>query len=101
MHLSLLRESPVVTRTEIQESGPHFDTLEKSKVKLTDSEREQTIKAKAIWHHGPAGKPSPAIKKAVIRGRTYYYCNTHRCYQSAPTIAGAIKKFFDVVEPSS
>lgn len=90
MHLSVLSES-----------GPHFDTLEKSKVELTDTEREQVMKAKAVWHFSPAGKPSPAIKKAIVRGKTYYYCNTHRCYQSAKTLAGAIDKFFDVVEPSS
>ena len=85
----------------LSESGPQFDTLEKNKVKLTDDERERTLKAKAVWSFGPGGKPSPAIKKAVVHGETYYYCNTHRCYQSAATLAGAIKKFFDVVEPSS
>jgi uncharacterized protein YtpQ (UPF0354 family) len=82
----------------LNESGPHFDTLEKNKVKLTDEERDRVVKAKAVWQ---SRKSSPAIKKSVIRGETYYYCNTHRCYQSAKTLSGAIKKFFDVVEPSS
>jgi hypothetical protein len=90
MHLSILSES-----------GPQFDTLEKSKVNLTDGERDRVMKAKAVWHFGSNGKPSPAIKKAIIRGKIYYYCNTHRCYQSAKTLSGAIKKFFDIVEPSS
>jgi hypothetical protein len=85
----------------LSESGPQFDTLEKSKVELTDAERERVMTAKAVWHFGSDGKPSPAIKKAIIRGKIYYYCNTHRCYQSAKTLSGAIKKFFDVVEPSS
>jgi hypothetical protein len=90
MHLSLLNES-----------GPQFDILEKGKINLTDDERERVMIAKAVWHFGSNGKPSPAIKKAIVRGKTYYYCNTHRCYQSAKTLDGAIKKFFDVVEPSS
>lgn len=85
----------------LNESGPQFDTLEKNKVKLTDEERDRAIKAKAVWHFCQNHKPSPAIKKSVVRGETYYYCNTHRCYQSAKTLSGAIKKFFDVVEPSS
>jgi uncharacterized protein YtpQ (UPF0354 family) len=85
----------------LNESGPQFDTLEKGKVKLTDDERERVLAAKAVWHFGPNGKPSPAIKKAIVRGKTYYYCNTHRCYQSAKTLNSAIKKFFSVVEPSS
>jgi YHS domain-containing protein len=85
----------------LNESGPQFDTLEKSKVKLTDTEREKVMSSKAIWHFGSNGKPSPAIKKAIVGGKTYYYCNTHRCYQSAKTLDSAIKKFFKVVKPSS
>jgi YHS domain-containing protein len=85
----------------LNESGPQFDTLEKGKVKLTDIEHERVITAKAVWHFGSSSKPSPAIKKAIVHGKTYYYCNTHRCYQFAKTLDSAIKKFFDIVEPSS
>jgi len=70
-------------------------------VKLTDSERDKVIKANAVWHHGKNGEPTPAIKKAVIGSKTYYYCNTHRCYQSASNLDTAINKFFKTVEPSA
>ena len=85
----------------LNESGPDFDILEKYKVKLTDTERAQVMKAGAVWHFSQNDKPSPAIKKSVVRSKTYFYCNTHRCFQSTKTLNGAIKKFFDVVEPSS
>jgi hypothetical protein len=85
----------------LSESGPQYDTLEKNKVKLTDEERNKVMNAAATWHHGKNGGATPAIKKSVIRGKTYFYCNTHRCYQSAKTLDAAINKFFKTVEPSA
>jgi YHS domain-containing protein len=85
----------------LSESGLGYDTLEKNKVNLTDEERKKVMDAKAVWNFGPKGAPSPAIKKAIIDGKTYYYCATHRCYQSAKTLDAAINKFFKTVEPSA
>lgn len=90
MHLSLLTES-----------GPQFETLKANQSKLSDAERVKVMNAKAVWHFGSGGKPSPAIKKAIVKGKTYYWSNTHRCYQCSTTLDSAIKQFFDVVKPSS
>lgn len=85
----------------LNESGPQLSTLKDHQVKLTDDERSKVMAAKAVWHHGPGGESSPAIKKAVVRGKTYYFSNTHRCYQIATTLKKAISDFFKTVEPSS
>jgi YHS domain-containing protein len=85
----------------LSESGPEFATLKKHIVKLSDNEREKIMKAKAVWHFGKDGASSPAIKKAVVRGKTYFFSNTHRCFQCTTTLKAAIKQFFETVEPSS
>lgn len=75
-------------------SGPDMKTLKKNKVKLTDEERELVMSRGAVWHMGNHnGKPSSAIWKSVVNGKTWYVCNTHRAYQCKPTLKGAIKAF--------
>lgn len=83
------------------EDGPTFATLNKHKVKLTPEEREQAINGGAVWHKGQNGEATCAIWKSVVKGKTYYGCNTHRCFQSKSTLAAAVKAFHEVVEPSS
>jgi hypothetical protein len=83
------------------EGGPEFETLKKNKVKLEPEEREAAMKAGAVWHPGNHDKPTCAIWKAIVRGKTYYGCNTHRCFQAKSTLKAAIKAFHDVVEPSA
>lgn len=70
-----------------------MDTLKKGKIKLEPEEREQAIKAGAVWHPGNRDEPVCAIWKSVVRGKTWYGCNTHRCYQAKPTLKGAIAAF--------
>ena len=76
-----------------ESKGPKFDTLKKNKKPLTPEEREEVMKAGAVWHHGPDGKASPAIWKSVVGGKTWFSCHTHRCYQVRPTLKSAIKAF--------
>ena len=83
------------------EKGPELKTLKDNKVKLEPEEREEAIKAGAVWHHGPNGEPTCAIWKAVVNGKTWYGCNTHRCYQVKSTLKAAIRAYHDVVEPSA
>lgn len=81
---------------------PRMDTLKAGKVKLTDEEREQVMKAGAVWHHNAVGqeKPTPGVWKSVVRGKTWYVCNTHRAGTAKPTLKGAIKAF-DFIKTTS
>jgi hypothetical protein len=79
-----------------------FKLLKKNKIPLTDEERVKVMKAKAVWHHGENGSPSPAVWKSKdSKGNIKYVSNTHRCYQTASTLKGAISKYFSVVKDSA
>lgn len=68
--------------------------LKDNKKPLTPEERKQIMDAGAVWHHGPNGEETPAIWKSVDKnGKVTYVTNTHRAYQTAPTVKGAIKKY--------
>jgi len=88
-------------RLAVLNEEPTIKTLKDNTVKLSDDERTKVMDAKAVWHFGSNGKPSPAVKKSTVRGKTYYWSATHRCYAIATTLIKAIKDFFDTVEPSS
>jgi hypothetical protein len=82
--------------SELLVEGSDLDNLKKNKVALTPEEREQCMKAGAVWHNhpNPKVKAVPAIWKSVDKnGKVTYVCNTHRAAATAPTIKGAIKKF--------
>jgi hypothetical protein len=83
----------------LQES-PEFKTLKKHAVKLTPEERARVIKAGAVWHHGLGGKESPAVRKSVVNGKTWYWCATHRMGQVRKSLEAAIKAFPAVEETS-
>ena len=76
-----------------------FKTLKKRKVALEPEERDEAMKAKAVWHPGNHDKPVCAIwKSKKANGEVVYGCNTHRVFQVAPTLKGAIEKFHSVVK---
>ncbi len=74
-------------------AAPEFKKLKSAAVPLTPEERQKVMAAGAVWHHGPNGEATPAVRKAVVNGKTYYFCATHRAYRIASTLAGAIKHF--------
>ena len=74
-------------------ASPKIETLKKNKKKLTDEERDEVMKAGAVWHHGPDGEETPAVWKATVDGKDWYCCNTHRAGEVKPTLKGAIKAF--------
>jgi hypothetical protein len=77
-------------------------SLKANKIALEPEEREKAMKAKAVWHPGNHDKPTCAIWKSKrANGKIVYGCNTHRVYQTAATLDGAIKLFHTVVKDTA
>lgn len=76
-----------------------FKILEKNKVNLSDEERKAVMNGKATWHHGPNGEPTPAVWKSVDKnGKVTFVTNTHRAYNTASTIKGAINRYHKFIK---
>ena len=89
----------MVTFREFLKEQSEFQKLQKNKVSLTAEEREEVMKRKAIWHHGPNGEETPAVWKSVDKnGKATYVTNTHRAYNTAPTLKGAIGRYHDFIK---
>ena len=84
----------------LNESASTFNSLKKNQKPLTDEEREKVMSRKAVWHHGPNGEETPAVWKSVNpkTGETTYICNTHRAFNTAKTIEGAISRFHKFIK---
>ena len=80
---------------------PEFKTLKKNKKPLTDEERAEVMKSGATWNMGSGGKPSPAVWKAVVDGKTWYVTNTHRAYNVRPTLKGAISRYHKFIKTTA
>ncbi|KKM60991.1 hypothetical protein LCGC14_1536270 [marine sediment metagenome] len=76
-----------------------FQKLEGNKKPLADEERAECMKRKATWNHGPNGGETPAVWKSVDKkGTVTYVTNTHRAYNAAPTLKGAINKYHSFIK---
>jgi hypothetical protein len=79
-----------------------FEKLKDNKVPLTDEERDKVMDAEAVWHHGPNGKPSPAVWKSVNeKGKVTFVTHTHRAYNTAKTLKGAISRFHKFIKETA
>lgn len=78
-----------------------FEQLKENQVPLTDEERDQVMKSKAVWHHGPNGEETPAVWKSVVNGKTWYVTHTHRAYNKRPTIKGAIYRYHSFIKDTA
>ena len=83
----------------ITEAKGEFAKLEANKKPLSADEHTECIKKRAVWHHGPHGGETPAVWKSVAKnGKTTYVTNTHRAFNKASTMKGAIKKYHDFIK---
>ena len=83
---------------QLTEKKSDFQKLQDNKVDLTSEERKQCMDKKAVWHFN-GGSPSPAVWKSVDKdGKTTYVTHTHRAYNTAPTLKGAIGKFHSFIK---
>lgn len=85
--------SEVVLESLSEGRSPKMKALKDHRIELDDDERKEVMRRGAVWHMGKNGKPTPAVWKSEIRGKTYYVCNTHRAAQVKPTLKGAIRAF--------
>jgi len=83
-----------------ESKGPDLDVLKKHEVKLTPEERQEVFDAGATWHMNGDKEASPGVHKAEVDGKTWYFCYTHRAYQTKSTLKASIKDF-DFIESTS
>lgn len=84
----------------IEKKKNPFKTLQQNKEPLTPEEREQVMKSGAVWHMGSDnGAASPAVwKSSDSKGKRTYVTHTHRAYNTAPTLRGAISRFHKFIK---
>jgi hypothetical protein len=82
----------------LEKEKSEFQKLKDNKVALTPEERKEVMDKKAVWHMNGGG-PSPAVWKSVNKdGKTTYVTHTHRAYNTAPTLKGAIGRFHKFIK---
>lgn len=82
------------------ERKSHFEILKNNKVPLSDDERKEVMDSDATWNSGINGKPSPAVWKSVDKKnkKITYVTNTHRAYNTASTLKGAISRYHKFIK---
>jgi hypothetical protein len=88
---------------ELLEAKSEFKKLQDNKVPLTPEERKECMDKKAVWHfhYGRDGKKqdTPAVWKSKNSDGTFtYVTNTHRAYNTAKTLKGAIGRFHKFIK---
>ena len=87
---------------EILNEASKFEKLKKSKVALTPEERSEVMSRDAIWHHGPNGEATPAVWKSKNKDGSFtYITNTHRAFNKASTLKGAISRYHKFIKGTS
>jgi hypothetical protein len=87
------------------EEKSKFQKLKDNKIPLTPEERSECMKRKAVWHFGidRKRKPTPAVWKSINpkTNEVTYITNTHRAYNTAPTLKGAIGRFHKFIKSTA
>lgn len=88
-------EEEMITFKEYLAEASDFEKLKKNKKPFTSEEREQVVKSKAVWSDG-----RNAVWKSVDpdSGKTTFVTHTHRAYNTAPTLKGAIGRFHNFIK---
>lgn len=81
------------------EKVSELKTLKKNKIPLTGDERKEVMEKKAVWHHGPKGEETPAVWKSKQKdGKITFITNTHRAYDTSPSLKGAINAYHKFIK---
>jgi hypothetical protein len=88
---------------DLYEAASEFQKLQKHKKPLDPDERKQCLDAKAVWHFSHQKSPTPAVWKSVHpkTGKSTFITNTHRAYNTAPTLKGAIGRFHKFIKSTA
>jgi len=79
-----------------------FEILKENKIPLTDEEHNIVMKAKAVWHHGLHGEETPAVWKSKdSQGNIVYIVNTHRAWNKASTLLGAVERYHKFIKSTA
>ena len=82
---------------KIAEKRYKFKDLQKYKIPLTAEEKRIIKESKAMW-----SSSDYAIWKAFMpTGDTVYVTNTHRAFNTAPTLKGAISRFHNFIKSTA
>ena len=80
----------------------HFKVLKENRTPLTDEERAECLKRRAVWHNhpNPKIKEVPAVWKSKnpYTGKISYITNTHRAYAEKPTLSSAIERYHNFIK---
>jgi len=79
-----------------------FQVLKDNRIPLTATERKLVMDRRAVWHHGPNGESTPAVWKSKnSKGDVQFVTNTHRAYNKAPTLKGAINRYHKFIKSTA
>ncbi len=84
-----------------EKAKSEFERYKDRKVPLTPEESEECKKKKAVWnnHPNPKYNPIPAVWKSKSKdGKMTYITNTHRAWNKAPSLKGAIGKYHSFIK---
>jgi len=98
-------QDPYITTkgvSRMKERKSPFQALKANQIPLTKEERAVVMKHKAVWRFGGHGKATPAVWKSKdSHGKIIYVTHTHRAYNTAPTLLGAISRFHKFIKSTA
>lgn len=87
-----------------------FQRLRDNKVSLTEDERKEVFRRGALWSYASSTDPntghwvqkvSAVWKSKKADGKFIFVTNTHRAYNTAPTLAGAISRYHKFIKTTA